>query len=887
MNAERWQQMKDVIEKALDLEPAARTSYLDRACASDPELRGEVESLLDSHQRAGTGFLANPAIDLLERPLAAEPQVSRVGSRVGVYEIVEEIAHGGMGEVYRARRVDGHYEKEVAVKLVRMGLDSSSVLERFRHERQILASLDHPCIARLLDGGTTEEGVPYLVMELIAGTPIDQYCDTHHLSITRRLQLFRQVCSAVQYAHQRLVIHRDIKPSNILVTETGEPKLLDFGIAKILQPATEQETTVVRPMTPEYASPEQIRGESITTATDVYSLGVVLYRLLTGSSPYPGETRTLHELTRVICETDPVRPSSVISEAPIAREGEADLKLTPDQVSRLRESSPAKLKRRLTGDLDNIVLKALRKEPQRRYSSVEQLAEDVRRHLEGLPVGARKDSWSYRATKFAQRHRVGMIATAMVALALLAGMVLTLREARIAEANRKLAENNRQRAEQRFNDVRRLANSLMFELHDSIKDLPGSTPARKLLVTRALEYLDSLNREAKGDPSLQRELAAAYERIGDVQGQPRQANLGDTAGAAVSYRKALAIREVLAGTDPKNLDLLRELTPNYGKLSDLLWTLGDLQGAMENARKELALAEAVYQANPTDPANRLLLASFRMDYGYKQAAIEGDVAGGLDTLRQGSAMLEQMSSEAPKDLHILRTLGLSYSRAAGILEDEPQGHDEALALYKKSITVKNTLLKADPDNTDFRRLLAYDEYAMGNLLARTDLKNGLDHEREALSSFEGLARADPANKQYQQDEARALGHIGQMLTRMKNFSDAQGPLLKSLDLLEKLPGVDNPVSMVGFAVASDRLWLGKANVGLASSEKVSTLQRSAYCRRAENWFQQCTPAFEQLRDHASKDYDGAARLAEIQQQKAICRTHPASEVSAMRSAGPK
>jgi serine/threonine protein kinase len=311
MNPERWRQVREILDKALALDAADQKSYLDQSCASDAELRREVESLLASHQKADSVFLKNPAVNLLEMPeLAAK--VTNIGRRIGVYQILEEIGEGGMGEVYRAIRADGQYKKEVAIKMVRGGYDSKSILERFRHERQILASLDHPNIARLIDGATTEEGIPYLVMELIDGIPIDQYCDEHKLGVEDRLQLFRQVCGAVQYAHQRLVIHRDIKPSNILVTKEGTPKLLDFGIAKLLDPSAGPETTMARPMTPEYASPEQIRGETITTATDVYSLGVVLYRLLTGRSPYPGNAHTAHELARVICEVEPSRPSTAM-----------------------------------------------------------------------------------------------------------------------------------------------------------------------------------------------------------------------------------------------------------------------------------------------------------------------------------------------------------------------------------------------------------------------------------------------------------------------------------------------------------------------------------------------------------------------------------------------
>src|SRR6267378_5734291 len=548
MNAERWQRVKQLLEEAIALDAVERSSFLDRACDTDAGLRREVDSLLSSHEKAGTGFLKTPMVDL-KVAVAAAP--ARTGLRIGVYQIVEQIGHGGMGEVYRSVRADGQYTKEVAIKLVRGGFDSEFVQERFRNERQILASLDHPNIARLLDGGTTEDRVPYLVMELIKGTRIDSYCDEHKLSITERLQLFRQACAAVQYAHQRLVIHRDIKPSNILVTKEGVPKLLDFGIAKILDPAgAAAETTIARPMTPEYASPEQIRGEPITTASDVYSLGVVLYQLLTGRSPYPGETRSAHELVRAVCDTEPGRPSTAVLKSQTVRTGDQVEQVPADQISSSREGSPAKLHRRLAGDLDNILLMALRKEPQRRYPSVEQFAEDIRRHLEALPVMAAKGSWRYRAQKFVTRHKASVAATAVALIALVVGVGLTVREARIARQQAEIAKAERGRAEKRFNDVRKLANSLIFEIHDSIQGLPGATPSRKLLLDRAVEYLDKLSQDASGDVDLQRELAWGYQRLAAVQGDTSQSNLGQVGAATASNRKALEMFETVAKMNP-------------------------------------------------------------------------------------------------------------------------------------------------------------------------------------------------------------------------------------------------------------------------------------------------------------------------------------------------
>src|SRR5258708_6537362 len=581
MTGERWQQIRRAFDEVVLLPALERTTHLDRVCAGDAEVRREVESLLIAHEAAESVFLNVPAVNLkLSVDTFAAP--TRVGRGIGAYDILEEIGHGGMGEVYRAGRADGHYEQEVAIKLVRGGYDTASVLERFRHERQILASLDHPNIGRLLDGGTAEDGIPYLVMELIQGTPIDQYCDAQKLTVSERLRLFLQVCSAVQYAHQRLVIHRDIKPGNILVTRQGVPKLLDFGIAKIFDPAINSAATIAGPMTPEYASPEQILGEPITTATDVYSLGVVLFQLLTGRSPYPKNTHLPHEFARAICELEPEQPSTIVARRDVSpgaiSESASEVPRSDELPKGPRESSPAKLRRRLSGDLDTITLRALRKEPQRRYASVEQFAEDIRRHLEGLPITALRDSWRYRARKFTVRHKLGVAATVLVLTAVLGGVAATVREARIAAANER-------RAEQRFNDVRKLANSLMFEIHDAIGDLPGSTAARRLLVTRALEYLDSLSAQSKGDTSLQKELAAAYQRVGDVLGYPYAANLGDKPRALQSYRNALAIREpmirVAANGSAQDLQLQRDLVGNYIRVAQVQETAGNFPAALE------------------------------------------------------------------------------------------------------------------------------------------------------------------------------------------------------------------------------------------------------------------------------------------------------------------
>ncbi|MGH8241852.1 MAG: protein kinase domain-containing protein [Steroidobacteraceae bacterium] len=405
MTPDQWRRVKDVFSSAIVLPEGERQAFLDDACGGELALLAEVRSLLDAHA-IEDAIVDRPAVALVAGDFAWGGKDPWIGRRIGPYEIASLIGHGGMGGVYRARRVDAEYEKEVAIKLVPGGFHASYVLQRLRAERQILANLEHPNIARLIDGGATEEGSPYLVMELVEGEPLDQFAAKRGLSVRERLQVFRDVCAAVSYAHQRLVVHRDLKPGNILVTADGTVKLLDFGIAKLLQPpssdtAAPATVTVMQALTPGYSSPEQLLGKPITTASDIYSLAVVLYVLLTGRSPYRGALDTAEDAIHAVCETEPVRPSTAV-----------------------REASPAGAKT-IDRDLDAIILCALRKEPDRRYASAEKLSEDIRRHLEGLPVSARGDQLSYRAGKFLHRNKlrvieVGLVAAALLALALFA-----------------------------------------------------------------------------------------------------------------------------------------------------------------------------------------------------------------------------------------------------------------------------------------------------------------------------------------------------------------------------------------------------------------------------------------------------------------------------------
>jgi non-specific serine/threonine protein kinase/serine/threonine-protein kinase len=548
-----WDAVKRILQSALEQSTERRSRFLDEACGGDTQLRSEVDSLLAVHDAAS---------EFLERPALED---EREYERLGPWRIVEEISHGGMGRVFRAVREDGGFTQQVAVKLIKRGMDSGAIVRRFHRERQLLAELHHPNIARLIDGGETAIGQPYLVMELVDGVPIDRFVEERRLRVRDILVLFRAVCAAVQHAHERLVVHRDIKPSNVLVTSDGVPKLLDFGIARLLTPDSDDATaTLDRVFTPEYASPEQIRGTIITTASDIYSLGVLLYRLIAKRQPYSLEGKAPHEASRVVCEQDPPPPSS--------------------QVDR-------DLRRDIAGDLDNIVATALRKAPDQRYRSAEHLSEDIRRYLEGLPVSAHRSSVAYRVRKFVGRHRALVVTAVLAIVSVLAAAGIAVREAQVARIQRDRAERN-------FADVRRLANSYLFEFHDAVENLPGSTRARELLVQRALEYLDRLARESRDDAQLSRELAVAYQRVGDVQGRPLFANLGDTHGALASYRKAETIRQHLFSSDSNSYESKRGLLVIRQRIGAAQLKAGDLPGALSTHREALSFAEQIAAAEP-------------------------------------------------------------------------------------------------------------------------------------------------------------------------------------------------------------------------------------------------------------------------------------------------
>ncbi|MEO8381622.1 MAG: serine/threonine-protein kinase [Acidobacteriota bacterium] len=724
-----WDQVRDLFQSAAEQPPEARRELLARA---DTPVRSEVESLLAAHDEQ-TPFLDRSVWELID----AQQGERLSGTLIGPYRVTRQLGHGGMGTVFLAERESEEFSQRVAIKLVRGG---EMLVQRFRQERQILASLEHPNVARLLDGGTTADGLPYLVMEYVEGTPIDDFARA--LPVAEKLRLFLQLCDAVQYAHRSLVIHRDLKPANVLVTADGVVKLLDFGIAKLQREAPPSDAPITRLMTPQYASPEQLLGRAVTTSSDVYSLGVILFELLTGRRPFDSETRT--------AETEVARPST--------RSGLKSLR----------------------GDLDTIVLAAMDVDPARRYGSAEKLGDDVRRYLSGHPVAARPATFTYRANKFVRRNKLAVAAGVVVAAVTAIAFVATLHQKRIAE--------------RRFDEVRSLARSVVFELHDAIAPLPGSTPARELLVRRALVYLDRLGEESADNPTLRMELAGAYLKIGDVQGLPYAPNLGDTAGAVVSYGKALTMATAVAAENPDNHAahaLLADAQDRMGYVEQraLHWA-----SAMERHETARAIRESL----PREATRDIALARTWTAIGDCRYIGKSQIpaAAMQGTPRQAYESALAILAKVPRganDRDLLREQGRAHQRLGGYHTGGGPEHDmqRSLQHHAEALRALEERARIDPGDAVARRNWA-DQFVMKatahNMMG--DGANALEVTRRGLEVLVPLAAADPKNVEAQHDLAFAYGEQGRALASLHRFSDAEQSFNQAVAIHERLIAED-------------------------------------------------------------------------------------------------
>ncbi len=739
MKKDRWDEVKDLFQQALERRDEERHDFVLDVSGDDTTLRVELESLLSSHDAVGNFMSGPPAAEAAE-VMSLEAAAPLEGKRLGPYRVVRRVGRGGTGSVYLAVRDDEEFQLRVALKVIRRGMATDEMLQRFRSERQILASIDHPNIARLLDGGSTEEGLPYFVMEYIEGEPLHHYCDNNRLSLQDRIQLFRAVCDAVSLAHQNLVVHRDLKPGNILVTPEGVPKLLDFGIAKLLNPELSSDTrepTVMelRVMTPEYASPEQMQGKGVTTASDVYSLGVLLYELLTGHRPYTLSNLPLHEMELAVCTSEPDRPSEVVrdpAEEP-GRDGGVR-EVTPESVARARQSTPERLRRELGGDLDNIVLKALRKEPPRRYSSVEKLSDDLANHLGGRPVAARPDTLGYRTGKFMRRHRVP---TAIAATALLFGVILS--GAILLQSRRVAAE--RDRAEHAAAEAMAVS-SFLQEVLAAADPIEGM--GRGVSVLEAVEEaVPRIGASFGAQPEIE---AVIRHTVGQTF-----ARLGRFDEADEQLGQALSLRRQLFG------DNHPEIADTLNALGEVRYDRGDFDGAERLYDEALGMRRRLF--GPQDVAVATSLDNLGNIYQER-----GDGAAAERAYRDALAIRRDKLGPDHKDV------AASMNNVATILHDREE-YDAAEELYMVSLAISRRALGEDHPEVST---------SLNNLAV-------LLHDRKKLEEAEPVYRESLAIARRTLGAQHpgvvvSISNLAVLLTDMRRFEEAEELLSESLGI---------------------------------------------------------------------------------------------------------
>jgi non-specific serine/threonine protein kinase/serine/threonine-protein kinase len=748
MSAAPWCDVKAVLARILEAPPDQRTALLDQLCASDPDLRRSVESLLKLEERADSVF------DTAMAPGAALRQEDPAPDAIGPYRILRELGRGGMGVVYLGERDDGEYRKQVAIKLITAGWGGGMLERAFRRERQILAQLDHPGIARLLDGGSTAQGQPYFIMEYVEGLPLLAYCEAQSLDVRARLDLFLRVCDAVQYAHQRFIVHRDLKPGNVLVTAEGAAKLLDFGLARMADSAAAGDDLTqsgFHAMTPAYASPEQMRGEPYTAAGDVYSLGVILYEMLSGRRPYRRDS-TLPDLVRAIAEEDPI------------------------PLLEAAHERPAKWRRALAGDLERIAAKALAKNAAHRYAAVADLAADLRRHLDGLPVAARPATLRYRAAKLLSRHRVAIPAAALALLLIMSFAGAALWEAR--------------RAQRRFAQVRGLAHSVLFELHDAIQHLPGSTAARDLLVRRALEYLENLSREARGNADLTHEVALGYERVAVVQGSLGESNLGQVSAALENFSKAEQLLAGLVARRPTDASLRQDYLRTSNELATTIGYAGQVDRAMQLSRRNIAIIKGVLVSRPNDPAWLEALGvaqghlgdDFADQQRYAEAVPFREQA--LETMKRVAALEPGLEQSERNVALAAKRLGALYGMVNRLQDCRRQ--------YEAARDIDERRLARHPGDVRAALDLSYDYSDLGWLAGKTgEYAAALALYRRTLDFRRPAVEADPHDHRAAMALASAMNKIGITQRKLGNLPAALDMLQRSAKVYEDSLGKDS------------------------------------------------------------------------------------------------